>query len=276
MKKNAMPFQQEDVESLTWGWVFILLIFLCLELTACRGETVMTRGELLAGTEDVSPSSPLGTSPDSNWLLYRSREASRTPRLVLLHLPDLVRKEVVFSENALPKVQRNNTPWLSCIVWDMTSDQVFLGGDTYVGFKASFSEPEPQWDALFEAIPECQQSLIPVRLKRNGETEVQVLGAGQNQILATHEMPEGPHHQLTIRDLSVSPDGNRLIYVVQQHRGSHAAPPQVWLMDLNRSSPSRYLGEHLYSRAHWVSDSSFLGVGRTRSGTAGVFEWHLK
>jgi hypothetical protein len=118
-----------------------------------------------------------------------------------------------------------------------------------------------------------------VRILRRSSRKVDIVDAAKpDRVLASHS---APWHvgRIEIGFLTVSPDRQRLSYVVTESRGSFVAAFKGYLLHVtSRSSPKPVLlADRVLGSILWSPDNAFVYacVSDARGGKAAIYRWKL-
>lgn len=287
--------------------IVIFLLLWMLGLAGCARSPVAssplrTNGELLSGTTDVAVAGDVNfsLSPSGRWLVYLSSQGTPfTPLYILYDLKSQFRYEIEFSAAALQLAEQGLGPLNQLACWHSTETQVMLPAGDGLFFVASLDEmaSENQQDSRIvwqviegEAVERSQQKFecpngseaedIPLTVRQLSSRDVEiVLRSDPTILLAHHQASNLLTSEIRISHLAISPDRQRVSYLVTEYQGSFVLPTQGFRLNLALQEQKQpfLLVAPVYGSLRWAGDSHTLhGVVNDRGSSilgTGIFQW---
>jgi hypothetical protein len=243
----------------------------------CAGaaDPAVSGGRRLPGTEDAScrGDEPLQISPDGRWLLYESAAGDPfQPVFVFYDLEVEQGRPTTLSPAAADLAAEGRGPVLPA-VWGAEP-----GAVVFPGHGAAFAARPAAGDfELVPAPPAPRSPPVPraapagFEVRHDGPRRLSLVAAG-GDVLATHAAEDPSVDRLEAGPLRPSPDGAFLTYVLHRYRGSFAAPPTAFLVDLTPPHrPPRRLAAPVYGAPVWDRRGRLYACGRALDGSGTEF-----
>lgn len=243
----------------------------------CAGaaDPAVSGGRRLPGTEDAScrGDEPLQISPDGRWLLYESAAGDPfQPVFVFYDLEVEQGRPTTLSPAAADLAAEGRGPVLPA-VWDAEP-----GAVVFPGHGAAFAVRPAAGDfELVPAPPAPRSPPVPraaptgLEVRHDGPRRLSLVAAG-GTVLAEHAADDPSLDRLEAGPLRPSPDGAFLAYVLHRYRGSFAAPPTAFLVDLTPPHrPPRRLAAPVYGAPVWDRRGRLYACGRALDGSGTEF-----
>jgi hypothetical protein len=257
-------------------------------------------GERLAGTDDIRPQGyeAFSISPDSKWLVFPSDRgnvlapaysSANAPAYELYDIEKRQPSSIGLSARVQALTAQGRGPLGRAGCWDSDSRRVFLPGDRIL-FVADLRSKPLQWDVSesvglqeFRRYYDCKDASPDatsiVRTLARSPRQVDIVAtANPGRVLASHS---APWHvgRIDIRFLTVSPNRERVSYVVTEYRGSFVAASKGYVLQLTSPSAQkpRQLSDRVIGPIRWSSDNAFAYacVTDARSGKAAIYRWRV-
>lgn len=276
-----------------FGTIFILLV--AGSWLFFRGTTaidpVKTGGELLLGTNDISPSGDqnISLSPDGKYLSYVSNSGNMfQPAFVLYETATNQKHPITLSQEAAQLSRDGSGPlghtgcWkdaFSVLFPSTYTSKMFFIDITRRPFTMEVRDVVDEGEARYAfECPTRSHTLDNTNIARVdqvSEREVRLVDIRYpNNTIALHRAQSFSVSRVAITDVTISPDGTTLAYTFDQYRGfgSFSKGYVLSISGLNQPIP---LASQVFGPMRWSPDGEFLYVVVKPWDQIGIYRFSL-
>lgn len=233
-------------------------------------------------------------SPDGKWLFITADDnpgAHQYDRYILHNIETGQGTFINNDQNVIPETFFDpKYPRQKPGCWDPDSKKVILiGADLSTLYFLPTDSSSPTWQSqentggLYSYYDNCPTQKAPyeistmVEINQLSDRSIELTTAqNPKRILAKLTSGAITVSRVAVNSMVISPDGQYISYIFDQHRGSFVAPSQGYVLSLQGEPRLRLLGSPVYEPFQWSSDSKYVYARTKGDKGQSIYRWKIQ